>query len=117
MFRLPLALTLGISVAGCASVRIESRSGEVLIEQRWGVLGLVLGGSATDYVAEVSGLGVASTPFGWSAGLMRQSWAALGPDCRIVIWADGPEHIATIRSLTDGKPGICIAPISPPEEP
>lgn len=107
-----LSLVFALAASGCASVRIESASGEVRIEQRWGVLGVVVGGSAKSHVAEVRSLGIASTPMGWSAGVTRQSWASLGPECRLVIWVDQPKHVATIRSMTSTRTDICV--VSPP---
>ncbi|WP_284447014.1 hypothetical protein [Fluviibacter phosphoraccumulans] len=107
-----LPFVFAIATVSCASVRIESASGEVRIEQRWGVLGVFVDGAATSHVAEVRGLGIASTPMGWSAGFTRQNWASLGPDCRLVIWVSQPEHLVTIRRLADAKTGVCV--VSPP---
>ncbi len=98
-----------LALAACASVRIESGPDQVRVEQRWGVLAISVDSPANAYVAKVESLGLLNTPFGWSAGFSRQSWAALGPECRLVIWVSQPEHLETARRLADPKAGICIA--------
>jgi len=104
-----------LALAACASVHIESGPDQVRVEQRWGVLAITVADPANAYVARVESLGLLSTPFGWSAGFARQSWAALGPECRLVIWVSQPEHLETARRLADPKAGICIAaPQQPP---
>lgn len=116
--RLCMNLTAGLcalALVACASVRIESGPDQVRVEQRWGVLAITVDDPAKSYVAKVESLGLLSTPFGWSAGFSRQSWAALGPECRLVIWVSQPEHLETARRLADPKAGICIAaPQQPP---
>lgn len=103
-----LPFVVALVIAGCASVRIESASGQVRVEQHWGVLGVVVEGAATSHVAEIRSLGLAATPMGWSAGFTRQSWAALGPECRLVIWVSEAEHLAAIRRLIAASANICV---------
>ena len=103
-----LPFVFAIATASCASVRIESASGEVRIEQRWGVLGVFVDGAASSHVAEVRGLGIASTPMGWSAGFTRQSWASLGPECRLVIWVSEAEHLEATKRLQASTNGVCV---------
>mgnify|MGYP003614032666 CR=1 FL=1 len=108
-----LPLVLVLTTTACASVRIESASGEVRIEQRWGVLGVVVGGPATSHVAEIKNLGIASTPMGWSAGFTRQTWASLGAECRLVIWVSEAEHLETARRLQASTTGVCLVSSDP----
>lgn len=108
-----LPFVLASFVAGCASVRIESASGQVRVERRWGVLGVVVDGPAASHVAEVTSLGVVSTPMGWNAGFTRQSWAVLGPECRLVIWVSDAEHLETARHLEASTTGVCVAGPAP----
>lgn len=103
-----LPLVFALAATGCASVHIESALGDVRIEQRWGVLGVVVDGAAPGYVAEVRSLGIASTPMGWSAGITRQSWASLGPECRLVIWVSEVEHLEAARRLQASTKGVCV---------
>lgn len=107
-----LSLVFALAASGCASVRIESASGEVRIEQRWGVLGVVVDGSAKSHVAELRSLGIASTPMGWSAGITRQSWASLGPECRLVIWVSEAKHLEAARRLQASTNGVCVMPMT-----
>ena len=108
---LPLAFAL--VATGCASVRIESASGEVRVEQHWGVLGVTVDGSATSHVAELRSLGITSTPMGWSVGVTRQIWASLGSECRLVIWVSEAEHLETAKRLQNSINGICVVSPDP----
>ena len=108
MYRLVLPRLVAFITAGCASVRIDSPSGEVRLEHRWGVLSVVVDGPTTSHVAEIQGLGITSTPMGWSAGITRQSWASLGPECRLVIWVSEAEHLEAARRLQASTNGVCV---------
>ncbi|WP_159693629.1 hypothetical protein [Cognatazoarcus halotolerans] len=104
----PLLLSLG----ACTTIRIQTADDTVRIERHWGVLAVEFIEPGASHVAEVSALGLLQSPFGWSAGYSHQSWAALGPECRLVLWVTAPEHIETARRLADSSPGVCA--ISPP---
>lgn len=104
-----LLMLVSLTVAGCANVRIESPSGEIRLEQRWGILSVVVDSPTTNYVAEIRSLGITSTPMGWSAGITRQNWASLGPDCQLVIWVSEAEHLEAAKRLEASIKGVCIA--------
>jgi len=104
----PLLVLLG----ACTTVSIQTADDKVRIERHWGVLAVEFVEPEASHVAEVSALGLLQSPFGWSAGYSHQSWAALGPECRLVLWVTAPEHIETARRLADSSPGVCA--ISPP---
>ena len=103
-----LQFVFALAITGCASVRIESASGDVQIEHRWGVLGVVVDRSAPGYVAEVRSLGITSTPIGWSAGITQQNWASLGPECRLAIWVSEAEHLEAAKRLQASTNGVCV---------
>lgn len=96
-------------LCGCATVRVESMGQDVRVERQWGVLAVTVGESNASHVAEMTSLGFARGPFGWSAGYTHQSWAALGPECRLVIWVSAAEHLAAARQLANGERGVCVA--------
>lgn len=110
-----LALPFLAGLPGCTTVRIESAAHEVHIERHWGVLAVSLSEPEASHVAEVTGLGLVRSPWGWSAGYTHQTWAALGPQCRLVIWASTPDHLETAARLADPKAGICVVHPSPVE--
>lgn len=93
----------------CTTVRIESAldPAAVRVDRHWGVVAVHMPGAMPSYVAEVSSLGFSQTPFGWTAGYARQGWAALGSECRLVVWVATPEHLEAARALADAQAGLC----------
>lgn len=93
----------------CTTVRIESAldPAAVRVERRWGVVGVHMPGAMPSYVAEVSSLGFSQSPFGWTVGYARQGWAALGDDCRLVVWVASREHLEAARELAAAHAGVC----------
>ena len=80
-------------LTGCATIRIEPAGQDFRVDQYWGVLAVTVGEPGVSHVAEVTALGLARSPFGWSAGYSHQTWAALGPECRLVISLPSPDVI------------------------
>jgi hypothetical protein len=95
-------------LCGCATIRVESAAQMVRVERYWGVLAVSVDEPSKSHVAEVTSLGLARSPFGWSVGYSHQSWAALQSDCRLVIWVSAPEHLSAARELADPKTGVCV---------
>lgn len=106
-----LALSL-LVLSGCATVRIESGIDAVRVERYWGVLALRVGEPTGSHVAEVTSLGFAHTAFGWSAGYSHQAWAAMGEECRLVVWVTALEHLDAARKLMRSEAGVCVASFS-----
>jgi hypothetical protein len=104
-----LLLSLVALVCGCTTIRVESADDHVRIVRHFGVLAVSVGEPTTSHVAEVTGVGLVRSPWGWSAGYTHQSWAAIGPECRLVIWASTSDQHETARRLADPRTGICVA--------
>lgn len=103
-----LALPIVASLMACTTVRIESTDRQVRVEHHWGVLAVTVEQPQTSLVAEITGIGLIQSPWGWSAGYTNQSWAALGPECRLVIWINSPDQMDAAARLADPKAGICV---------
>ncbi|MCB1899584.1 MAG: hypothetical protein KDH16_09850 [Rhodocyclaceae bacterium] len=99
----PLLLSLG----ACTTIRIQTADDTVRIERHWGVLAVEFIEPGASHIAEVSALGLLQSPFGWSAGYSHQSWAALGPECRLVLWVSTPQDFEAARRLAESSPGTC----------
>lgn len=104
-----LLLSPLLFLSGCTMIRIEAADDAVRIERHWGVLSLEIVEPKAIQVAEVTALGIIQSPFGWSAGYSHQTWASLGPECRLVIWVSSPEHIEMARELANSPAGACVA--------
>ncbi len=100
------ALTLVLN--GCASIRVDAGGQAVRVERHWGVLAVTIDHASKSQVADMTALGLVSSPMGWSAGYSRQRWAALGADCRVVIWVTNSEALSSARQFANSKPGICL---------
>lgn len=111
-----LVLTTVLLSCGCATLRIEPAGQDVRVERYWGVLAVDVGPSGGSHAAELTALGVARSPLGWSAGFTHQRWAALGPECRLVIWASTPEHLRVARELANSATGVCVDAFSSEEK-
>lgn len=99
------AATLALSA--CMTVVIEARDGQVRVERGFGVLRVELPAAETAITGAVSGTGIAFTPLGWHIGYARQRWAAMGPQCRAVVWLDGTQLDAASRRWLGTLPQVC----------
>jgi hypothetical protein len=100
-------------LSGCMTVRIEARDTEVKVVRHVGLLIVDTLRSNKSVVGDIRGVGIVSTPLGWTAGYTRQRWAAIGPQCRAVLWVDGsaPLDEASRRMLIDVA-GLCLVDAS-----
>jgi len=110
----PLAAACGAALAlaalaGCMTVRIESREADVRVLRHLGWLSIEVPTPDKAVIGSVSGVGLAATPMGWSAGYTRQRWAALGPQCRAVLWIDHGALDAATRQALSAAAGVCVA--------
>ena len=102
-------LAIATALSACMTVRIESRDAEVRVVRHFGLLQIDLQSPDKAVVGAVTGVGVAATPFGWSAGFTRQRWAAMGPQCRAVLWVERGEVDAATREALSSVAGVCLA--------
>ncbi|MFU2487746.1 hypothetical protein [Thauera sp. WH-1] len=100
-----------LALAACTTVRIESTldPNAVRMERHWGVLAVELPDATSSYVAELRSFGLSRSPFGWTAGYARQSWAALDDECRVVVWVLTREELDAARQLASDSAGLCVA--------
>lgn len=97
------------SLAGCMTVRIESRETDVRVLRHVGWLSIDMPTADKAVIGSVSGVGLAATPMGWSAGYTRQRWVALGPQCRAVLWIDHGALDTATREALGAVAGVCLA--------
>jgi hypothetical protein len=102
-------LAAASALSACMTVQIESRDAEVRVVRHFGLLQIDLQSPDKALVGAISGVGVAATPFGWSAGFTRQRWAAMGPQCRAVLWVERGAVDATTREALSAVAGVCLA--------
>ncbi len=105
--RTAAALLSVVALAGCMTVHIDAGDADLRVVRHVGVLHVELQSPQRAVVGTLSGIGLAGTPLGWSAGYTRQRWAAIGPQCRAVVWLDGPPDRATREDL-QGVAGLCL---------
>lgn len=106
--RWALVIAAAMASAGCMTVHLDSGGAPVGVVRHFGVLHVELPRPGAAVVGELSGTGIAATPLGWSAGYTRQRWAAIGPQCRAVVWlADGRIDEPT-RSRLSALSGVCL---------
>ncbi|NRF69683.1 hypothetical protein HLB44_22005 [Aquincola sp. S2] len=91
------------------TVHIDSGEGDVRIVRHVGLLQVQVAQPERQVVGALHGIGLASTPLGLSAGFTRQRWTAIGPQCRAVLWVDGPEAVdAAMRQTLAQIAGVCL---------
>ena len=91
------------------TVHIDAGDARVRTVRHVGYLQIDLASPDQAVVGALSGVGLAATPLGWSAGYTRQRWAAIGPECRAVLWADGADAGARLRDTLATVAGVCLA--------
>lgn len=86
-------------LTGCMTVQIESDDSQIKILHHIGFLRIELPQPDKAIVGALYGVGIVATPMGWSAGYTRQRWAAIGPQCRAVLWVNGNVDASVRRDL------------------
>lgn len=96
------------------TVHIESAGVPVQVVRYVGLLKVEVAAADSAVVGDLSGVGIVGTPMGWSAGYTRQRWAALGPECRAVLWTtDATQADAAVRGMLRTAAGACEVRSSP----
>ena len=94
-------------LTGCMTVQIESGDSQIKMLHHVGFLQIELPQSDKAIVGALYGVGIVATPMGWSAGYTRQRWAAIGPQCRAVLWVNGTVD-ASVRRDLEQVAGVCL---------
>lgn len=94
--------------AGCMTVHIDSAGAPVRVVRHFGSLRIELPPADTAVVGTLSGTGIAATPLGWSAGHTRQRWAAVGPQCRAILWLSDAAVGIEARTWLSSLAGVCL---------
>ena len=96
-------------LAGCMTVQIEASDGQVTVLRHMGLLQIEVPQSDRAVVGALQGVGLVSTPMGWTAGYTRQRWAAIGPQCRVVLWVNESATIdEETRHRLSSLAGVCL---------
>ena len=103
-----VGLVLACGLAGCMTLRIESREGDVRIVRSAGLLHVQLASPQQAIVGSLSGVGLVGAPLGWSLGYTHQRWAAIGPECRAVVWLEDGELNGATRAALARVAGLCL---------
>lgn len=101
------------TLCACVTVHIESAGVPVHVVRHVGLLKVEVATAQSAVVGDVSGVGIVGTPMGWSAGYTRQRWAAMGPECRAVLWTDAAQPDAAVRGMLSAAAGACEVRGSP----
>jgi len=96
------------ALAGCVTVHIEAKDGEVRTVRHAGVLHIELAQPDQAIVGSISGIGAVSAPLGLSLGYTRQRWAVLGPACRVVAWLPPGAMNDPTRDELARAAGVCL---------
>jgi hypothetical protein len=102
------ALLVAAALTGCMTVRLESPGSEIQITRHFGLLHIELPVHDQALVGALSGIGLVATPMGWSAGYVRQRWAAMGPRCRAVLFVERGRVDPATRDALSGAAGVCL---------
>ena len=94
-------------LGACTTVQITAGDGVTTIERQFGFANITVAPGATPVVAGMSTLGYSSSPAGVSLGWSGVQFVALPEGCRVVLWIQRPEDLATYQRLTAGAPDVC----------
>jgi len=95
---------------GCVTVQIDTAGADPVVVRHLGWLQVQVNQPEQAVVGRLQGLGLVSTPMGVSLGFTRERWAALGPGCRAVLWAEDDVAInETMRRTLAEAAGACLA--------
>lgn len=98
-----------LALAGCMNVRIESPGQPVRVVRHVGVLRVEVPAAQQAVVGSLTGVGIAGTPLGWTGGYARLRWAALGTECRAVVFLEpGAQLDLQARRALAEVAGACL---------
>ena len=103
-----LAVAL-FALAGCTTITVADREGAAKVTTHFGVVNVDVCPGNDAVLAEVSSLGYQSGPMGFTVGLGKSSYAALGKACRLVVWIKNPAQARQVASLLKDQEGLCFA--------
>lgn len=92
----------------CAWVQIRSDDGQVHVERYFGVVSLQLSPATRSHVVHLKGVGLISTGFEATVGYVDLTMAALGNDCRLVVWLDDKDQIDELRRVAQELRDACV---------
>ena len=104
-------VTVGASggLSGCMSLRLEAGENDVKIIRHIGLLHVELASPERAVIGQLSGLGVSMTPLGLVIGHARERFAAIGPQCRAVLWIDDASALDdAARRQIQQLAGVCL---------
>lgn len=102
-------LLAGAGLSGCMSLHLQAGDEQVTVVRHVGVLHVELAEPRRAVVGQLSGLGLSVTPLGLVIGHARQRFAAIGPQCRAVLWIDDASTLDdALRRQVEQVAGVCL---------
>ena len=98
---------IAIFLTGCTVVEVSESNGSVRIERLVGIASISIQPDAEAVVARMRSFGLASTPFGFTAGYSAHQFATLGEDCRVVFWVENMQQFTELENVTTGLTDVC----------
>lgn len=96
-------------LVGCMTVRIDASGGQVRVIQHVGMLQIEVQPSEAALLGDLHGVGFVASPLGWTVGYTQQRWAAIGPQCRAILWVDGSSAVDDeVRRALVRLAGVCL---------
>lgn len=102
------SLALAVACAGCTVIEISDSKGATRIERTFGFATITIQPNPESVVAKVRSFGVADTPFGFTAGYAAQDFAAVGEDCRVILWLKNTRQLSALKSLVADLNHVCV---------
>ena len=94
--------------AGCTSISISQGDGITRIDRSLGFARVEITPGTRAVSARIDALGLSDTPVGIGVGISRQEFAALGEDCRVVIWVESAEAADALAPRLRDLNNLCI---------
>lgn len=102
------------ALAGCMTVHLHTGQAEPRVLHHLGWLQVEVPQAERAVVGRLQGVGLVSSPMGISAGYTHQRWAALGPQCRAVLWVQAGAQLAdAAQQALHQVAGACLLPEAP----
>jgi len=90
-------------------VNVHGADGQLTVQRHVGALSLSLPqGEADGQLVSVRVYGLGPTLGGLALGYAKADAAILGPDCRLVVWADESTDLAALRAAVKDIPQVCL---------
>ena len=105
----PLAvLMLGALLGGCSSITITEGDGTTRVDHAFGFARVEVTPGGQAVTARIESLGISDGPAGLGIGVSRQEFAAMGEECRVVLWVKDEKAARALIPRLDELNNICV---------